>query len=204
MNPHATEENREKVRRHYGDWAGTYATEDDDGLFSIARNRENKAIREMLSLRGGESVLDAGCGTGVVAADLKKRGHLVWAVDFAPEMVESVQGKVDHAEVADVTTLNLGRKFDRILLIGVLEWVDAALVLERLKQHLEPGGRVVLLAPSRTLTGFIYKFVKGRRGLQAKLYSPSEMVAIAAGAGLKVVEKRTPVFHNFVMALEHA
>ena len=49
-----------------------------------------RAVLERLPLRGDETVLDAGCGSGRVTAMLLERvpdGHVV-AVDSAPSMVE--------------------------------------------------------------------------------------------------------------------
>ncbi len=192
----------EAVRRHYGQWAESYGKPEDDGLFSFVRAREVRMVNELLALRGGESILDAGCGPGIYAAALHARGHEVWACDFAPEMVAQVEGKVDRALVADVTTLDLGRTFDRILCLGVLEWVDARAVLPRLRRHLAEGGRLVALAPRTGPGGWFYARAKRKHGLSARLHSPSEMRVIAAQSGLRCTAVHTPFVHNFVAVFE--
>ena len=138
----------ERVRRYYGRWAATYGSEADDGLFARIRGREKRIVAEMLRLTGGESVLDVGCGSGVHCVPIAERGHEVWAVDVAAEMTARVASHVAHASTGDVCTLELGRVFDRILCLGVLEFVsDPALAFARLRRHLAPQGSLVVLVP---------------------------------------------------------
>jgi 2-polyprenyl-3-methyl-5-hydroxy-6-metoxy-1,4-benzoquinol methylase len=199
------QEQADRVRRYYGAWAATYGDPDDDGLFSWVRAREARLVDELLALTGGESILDAGCGSGVHARPLAARGHEVWAVDFTPEMVERVVPHVARAHVADVTTLALGRTFDRILCLGVLEFVsDPLIALRRLHAHLAPGGLLVVLVPRNTLAGRLYQLLKARHGLAARLHSPSALRRAGATVGLDCVARRTPFFHNVVMAFRCA
>jgi len=134
------EDHKDRVKAHYGEWAATYGDPTDDGLFAWVRAREVRLVHEMLDIDSQSSVLDAGCGSGVYAKVLHGDGHEVWAVDFAPEMVERVRGQVTRCEQADVEELALGRKFDRVLCVGVLEWVKS------------PEGAVARLAGLRTVT----------------------------------------------------
>lgn len=194
------QERAERVRRYYGRWAATYGDAADDGLFARVRAREKRLVGELLALSGGESILDVGCGSGVHCVPLAARGHDVWAVDAAPEMVARVAGRVAHAEIGDVGTLDLGRTFDRILCVGVLEFVaDPRRAFERLRHHLAPGGAMVVLVPCPTIAGRVYQLTKVVHGLPAALYSASRLRALGEAAGLVYTACRRPFFHNVVM-----
>ena len=195
-----------ELRLHYGPWARTYGQPTDDGFFmSLVRARENRIIEALLQLRGGESILDAGCGTGAMARVLKAAGHEVWAVDCTPEMVAMVDGHVDRALVADLNELRLERTFDLILCIGALEFSpDARTVLARLRSHLATGGRLILLVPRTGPGGWAHRFIKSRAGLHSRLFSPHSLRRLGQETGFRFKLHRTPFIHNFIAVLEAA
>ena len=94
-------------------------------------------------------VLDAGCGTGRVAAELARRGIEVVGVDADPDMIERARRRApDLAWVrGDLATLDLGRTFDVVVLAGnVLPFVepaDRAAAVAACARHLDVGGRLV-------------------------------------------------------------
>jgi trans-aconitate 2-methyltransferase len=108
------------------------------------------ALLDRLDLRGDETVLDAGCGSGRVTAMLLERlprGHVV-AVDQAPSMVEHARSALpaDRATVlqADLTALVLDSPVDAVFSNAVFHWVpDHDRLFERLHAALRPGGRLV-------------------------------------------------------------
>jgi SAM-dependent methyltransferase len=66
---------------------------------------------------GGE-IVELGCGTGRIVRQLVTRGYRVVGVDQSPEMLAHVQG----AETieADIETVDLGRRFDAVVLASNL------------------------------------------------------------------------------------
>jgi 2-polyprenyl-3-methyl-5-hydroxy-6-metoxy-1,4-benzoquinol methylase len=197
------EDQKDRVRAHYGQWAATYGDPTDDGLFAWVRAREVRLVHEMLDIAGASSVLDAGCGSGVYSKALHTDGHEVWAVDFAPEMVERVRGHVTRCQQADVEELALGRLFDRVLCVGVLEWVKCGeAAIARLADHVAPGGRLVVLVPRTGPGGWIYEHQKRKHGLAPHLYSTGAMRHMGEAAGLRYRRHVTPWVHNFVMSFE--
>jgi len=68
------------------------------------------------------SVLELGCGTGRVTRQLVALGYIVTAVDESPEMLERVRD----AEIvcARIEVLELGRRFDAVLLLSNLLTVE--------------------------------------------------------------------------------
>ncbi|WP_327653158.1 class I SAM-dependent methyltransferase [Micromonospora aurantiaca] len=103
----------------------------------------------------GARVLDAGCGTGRVAAALAARGHDVVGVDADPTLVEAA--RADHPGprflVADLAELDLAAQgeaepFDAAVLAGnVMVFVAPGTerdVLARVAAHVHPDGLVVV------------------------------------------------------------
>jgi SAM-dependent methyltransferase len=95
------------------------------------------------------SVLDLGCGTGLLAASLGKERD-VCGVDPAAAMLDIARGRPGGRDVtwvqADARNLRLDRQFDLVLLTGhafqvFLTESDQRAVLSTIARHLEPGGR---------------------------------------------------------------
>jgi trans-aconitate 2-methyltransferase len=108
------------------------------------------AVLDRLGLRGDETVLDAGCGSGRVTLMLLERlpqGHVL-AVDQAASMVEHAREALppDRATViqASLTELVLDAPVDAVFSNAVFHWVaDHDRLFERLFAALRPGGRMV-------------------------------------------------------------
>ncbi|WP_164873367.1 class I SAM-dependent methyltransferase [Rhodococcus xishaensis] len=105
---------------------------------------EARALDAMLPR--GARVLDAGCGTGRLGAELARRGHRVTAVDLDPVLVAAAR---EHPELmvheADLATLDLpGDRFDAIVAAGnVMIFVARGTerqILTHFADHLVPGG----------------------------------------------------------------
>ena len=119
------------------------------------------ALAPHLRVVPGTEVLDLGCGIGRWSRRLARRGARVVGVDVAQSMIDEARRRtarqsldVDY-RIDDLRTLDLGRTFDLVLAVTVLqhilddgEFARAARVVAR---HLAPRGRAVLLeaAPSR-------------------------------------------------------
>ena len=111
-----------------------------------------------LAESSGSHVLDLTCGTGRVAIPMAQAGLEVVGIDASSKMLEKaaerfrdgerIQGSAQfvHGNVMD---LDLGKEFDLVvipynsflLFLGV---PDQRIVLDRVYQHLKPGGRLAL------------------------------------------------------------
>jgi len=95
------------------------------------------------------TVLDAGCGSGRVAVELARRGLDVVGVDVDPSMLATARRRApDLAWVeADLTSFDLGRTFDVVVLAGNVPLFTPAgtqaALAARCAAHVAPGGHLV-------------------------------------------------------------
>jgi trans-aconitate 2-methyltransferase len=107
------------------------------------------AVIDRLELRGDETVLDAGCGSGGVTELLLERlpeGRVI-AVDGSASMVEQARARLDPERSrvfqADLVELELDEEVDAVFSNAVFHWIrDHARLFERLAAALRPGGRL--------------------------------------------------------------
>jgi len=108
-----------------------------------------REVLQRLELAGGETVLDAGCGTGRVTAVLAERlprGRVI-AVDGSQAMVEEARRRLPDAvdvRPADLLELELEPPVDAIVSTATFHWIaDHDRLFTRLRAALVPGGRLV-------------------------------------------------------------
>lgn len=98
-----------------------------------------------------KSILDLGCGTGTHAHLLSQKGYSVVGVDRSQKMINIAKTRdIDHLKffVGDVTTINLGNKFDVVLsLFHVISYitknVDLENFFENISKHLKTDGLLI-------------------------------------------------------------
>jgi SAM-dependent methyltransferase len=99
-----------------------------------------------LKPRAGEDILDLGCGTGTLTAELARYGAHVVGVDSSPEMIDAAREKYAELrfEVADGQALAYTSEFDAVFSNAALHWMPRADdVLSGVGRALRPGGRFV-------------------------------------------------------------
>ncbi|MTD12884.1 methyltransferase domain-containing protein [Nakamurella sp. YIM 132087] len=155
-------------------------------LFEIGTDVEGEARFVDALCERGAAVLDAGCGTGRIAAALHRLGHRVAGVDKDAGLIEVAQGRYPGVNylaadllaltAADLAEVGAPEAFDVVVLPGnVLVFVAPGTeraVLANLAGLLVPGGRLV--------AGFATD----------RDYSPADLRADAQALGL-------PLEHSF-------
>ena len=104
---------------------------------------------DLVERRHPASVLDVGCGTGRVAIELARRGIEAVGIDTNASMlaVARERGPALSWIEADMTTVDLGRRFDLVLMAGNVPLFTPpgtqALLVARCAAHVAPGGLLV-------------------------------------------------------------
>ena len=114
---------------------------------------ERPAMLELAGDVDGLRVLDAGCGSGPLAAALQDRGAAVTGFDSSAAMVDLARGRL--GADADLQVADLGEPlpfqddaFDLVTASLVLHYLeDWSGPLRELRRVLRPGGRLILSVP---------------------------------------------------------
>src|SRR5262245_17222690 len=104
------------------------------------------ALLELLQPKPGERILDLGCGTGPLTAQIAAAGAEVVGIDSSSDMIEQARRSFPHLqfEVADARTFALAGKFDAVFSNAVLHWVkEPEQAVSRIRAALKRGGRFV-------------------------------------------------------------
>jgi len=108
-----------------------------------------RAVLDRLRLAGGETVLDAGCGSGRVTEELLARlprGRAI-GVDQSASMIRAARERLgERVELrqADLLELELPQPLDAIFSTATFHWIsDHELLFRRLHAALRPGGQLV-------------------------------------------------------------
>jgi trans-aconitate methyltransferase len=105
-----------------------------------------KGLVELLAPQAGEKILDVGCGTGTLTAEIAERGAEVLGVDLSEEMISQARKKFPalNFEALDARQLQFSEEFDGVFSNAVLHWIpEAEQLIAGVAQALRPGGRFV-------------------------------------------------------------
>jgi ubiquinone/menaquinone biosynthesis C-methylase UbiE len=135
-------------------WYDTYQRKDATGIVNQLRQAVALSYIDNLSLPKTARVLEIGCGAGVMAIALARRGFTVDAVDHSSAMIEltkrhakenGMENRI-HAAIKDVHELTFNdQSFDLIIALGVVGWLqNLKKALIEITRVLKPDGYVVL------------------------------------------------------------
>lgn len=97
---------------------------------------------DLLAPKAGERILDLGCGTGVLTAEIASRGADILGVDRSEEMISQARKKFPALMfmVLDARQLRFNAEFDAVFSNAVLHWIsEAEQVIAGVAQALRPG-----------------------------------------------------------------
>lgn len=150
-----------------------------------------------------QRVLDIGCGAGLAAEALARRGHDVLGIDAAPEAVAvavrhaAAEGLDVHYRVGAAETLvEEGVAVPVVTALEVIEHVaDPVVFLGLMARLLEPGGRLFVSTINRTPRSLLVAKIGAEyvmrllpRGTHdwRRFITPAELTAAARTAGLRM------------------
>ncbi|GAM90343.1 hypothetical protein ANO11243_083860 [Dothideomycetidae sp. 11243] len=124
--------------------------------FPLSEGLRAMEDRLMLKLgaRPGDKVMDAGCGTGVVAMHLAEYGIRVTGIDILPEHIAKANEYAEAANVRDTVRFVRGDiqqigteadSFDGVFAMEVLsQVVDVPVALQEMYRVLKPGRKIAI------------------------------------------------------------
>jgi len=131
----------EKVKETGGEWNAKLYDAKHDFVWKYGSD-----VVSLLDPQAGESILDLGCGTGHLTAQIAEFGARVTGVDRSVEMVAAARLAYPNLkfEIADARILPFHGEFDAVFSNATLHWIhEPELVLQGVWKALRPGGRFV-------------------------------------------------------------
>jgi 2-polyprenyl-6-hydroxyphenyl methylase/3-demethylubiquinone-9 3-methyltransferase len=165
-------------------------------------------IDDLIPLKG-KRVVDIGCGGGILADSMARKGAEVLGIDLATKALRVAQLHALEAQTEGVTYREVSAEklaeeqpasFDVVTCMEMLEHVpDPASVVRACATLVKPGGRVFFSTINRNPKAFLFAIVGAEyvlnllpRGTHefAKFIKPSELAAYARAAGLDLLNTR--------------
>jgi 2-polyprenyl-6-hydroxyphenyl methylase/3-demethylubiquinone-9 3-methyltransferase len=153
----------------------------------------------------GLSLLDIGCGGGIVAEPLARLGFAVTGIDADRTAISVARGhakeaglEIDYRAEASEDLARRRLKFDAVLALEVVEHVaDIGLFLKTAAALVRPGGALVASTINRTPKAFLFAIIGAEYVLRwvprgthhwSKFVRPSELAAGLRENGLDIGE----------------
>ena len=90
--------------------------------------KHGESLIELLAPQPEETILDLGCGTGHLTAQLAAAGAVVLGIDSSTEMIEEARRSYPDLrfEIGDARHLTFDQQFDAVFSNAVLHWIKDA------------------------------------------------------------------------------
>ena len=165
-------------------------------------------IQGLISLEG-KRVLDVGCGGGILADSMARRGADVLGIDLATKALKVAQLHAIEAETQGVSYREISAEalaaeqptsFDVVTCMEMLEHVpDPSLIVQACADLVKPGGYVFFSTINRNAKAFLFAIVGAEyllnllpRGTHeyGKLIKPSELAGYCRAAELELQQTK--------------
>jgi trans-aconitate 2-methyltransferase len=159
--------------------------------------KHGASLVELLAPQPGERILDLGCGTGHLTAQIAEAGARVVGLDASEEMLAQARTAYPHLEfrTGDARDFTVEAPFAAVFSNATLHWVrPAEAAVRRIRAALEPGGRFVAEFGGRGNVERIGRAVQGALerlripGQEFRWYFPgiAEYATLLESEGLEV------------------
>ena len=164
---------------------------------------------ESLAVLKGKSVLDVGCGGGILADSMARAGAQVVGIDLSAKALKVAQlhaleagtANVNYREIsAEALATEMPGSFDVVTCMEMLEHVpDPSSVVRACASLVKPGGWVFFSTINRSPKSFLFAIIGAEYVLQmlpkgthefAKMIRPSELASYCRSAELETVQTR--------------
>lgn len=150
---------KSKIRRHFNSLTVPYAS-CSNKIWKFIRKREKEIFCKLICDLKGEICLDFGSGSLEYAKILlDKDVESVTCVDFSCSLIGQYRDARIEKVICDVEAFETEKKYDLILCLGVLEFLDRPRkFMIKLKKFLKSDGKVIVLLPKSGIWSFSYAF----------------------------------------------
>ena len=165
------------------DWSELYGEAKRVNDLVLAARRDSSVAQIAKHVPTGGRILDAGCGAGLTALELVRKGYETHLIDVSSKMLGYAEKNLSDANVpaeryklfrGDPISAGLDKgSYDGICALGFLQYQeDEVAVLQMLHELLRPGGVLVVTGPTKTRLaeyfGMSKFYYKARRKLARK------------------------------------
>jgi len=165
--------------------------------------RQVEILRSFADTWAGKNVLEIGCGTGRITAELVRWGANVVATDISQEMLDVARGRFDgrdpsripHFRVMSVFDIDVSlQEYDFVIMINVMGRLsNAHQAIREIASRMSARGRLIFTFPCLTsvlLPVAIVVNLRGRsvtRDVTSRWYTPGKIEDYCRSAGLEIV-----------------
>lgn len=175
---------------------------------ALTERLEHEVMTDLAAPVDGMTLLDAGCGDGVLAEKFFEAGAVVTGIDANPDMVAAAKRR----RGGTFLTATAGAlpfedaSFDRVVAMTLLcVSGEAERIVREMARILRPGGRMVLGELGAWNLWALARRWRGLRGNQlwrnAHFFTLNEMESLVGGAGLEPIRSRCAVYYPPVAGL---
>jgi len=175
-------------------WPETYDRWFTTPIGALVRKYEGELLLDLLEPDRGETILDAGCGTGVFTLDILSSGARVMGLDVSLPMLQRARQKAGGYPVqlvlGDIVCLPFPEEvFDKVVSVTALEFIaDGEGAVRELFRVAKKGGTIVVATLNSLSPWASRRKTKAERGhtlfQKAIFRSPDELVSLAPMEGI--------------------
>ena len=106
-----------------------------------------KDLISMLNPKAGERILDFGCGTGELTAEIAQSGAELVGIDASSEMIKAAQEQFEGINFIEARGESFidSKQYDAIFSNATLHWIlNPEAAISAMYSNLKPGGRLLL------------------------------------------------------------
>ena len=112
-------------------------------------------IRNAVKTYNPKTILDVGCGTGIIVKKLRDDGFDAVGIDFSPDAGKDIPGYFKVADIMDIPYPD--NSFDMVLCMGVLEHIREEDIDQAYSEMKRVGGKIIASIGLRPSNYFIMK-----------------------------------------------
>jgi len=178
----------------FDEWPEKYDRWFTTPIGSLVNKVEGELLLDLLKPARGETILDAGCGTGVFTRDILSLGAKVWGLDVSLPMLIRARQKAQESALYVLAgdLLNLpfpDRCFDKTVSVTALEFIaDGQRAVRELFRVTRKGGFIVVATLNSLSPWASRRRDEARKGhtlfQKVTFRSPDELASLSPAKGI--------------------